>query len=220
MQNDVVRRAAKKFIKSVKGKIDFVSVEEYLRTLGYVVIFFNTTVGDSELFRYCLTEKATKTKAFTYNSTAKIIFIDNNVSSEDKTYLLYHETAHIVLGHLDYGRLSTKNSVLLDIEADTFVYEILNPKKPDVFMPLLFILVMVCGFAVGALTNRSNADVVPNETINSNIITQTDYNWVYITTTGTKFHTQNCTYTKDKDCARIERTEAEKLFQPCKVCNP
>ena len=218
MQKDVVGRTAKKFIKSVKGKIDFVSVEEYLKTLGYKVIFFNTDIGDTELIRYGLTEKAKKTKAFTYNSTAKIIFIDNKTSCEDKTYLLYHETAHIMLGHLNSARLLTKNSILLDIDADAFIYEILNPKKTNLFIPLFFIIIMVCSFTIGVFINYSN--VTSNEPVNNMIVTQTEHDWVYITSTGTKFHTQNCTHTKNKYCARIEKKEAEKIFQPCKLCNP
>lgn len=219
MQKDVVRRAAKEFIKSVKGKIDFVNVEEYLKALGYKVIFFNTCIGDAELARYDLQEKAKKTKAFTYNGTAKIIFINNNASGEDKTYLLYHETAHIVLGHLNYSRLSTKNSILLDIDADAFVHEILNPRKKNIFIPLLFIVIMVCSFVTGMIIEYPTASVSSNNVTND-VLMQTDLDWVYITATGTKFHTQSCTHTKDKDCARIERAEGEKLFQPCKVCNP
>lgn len=216
MQKDVVGRTAKNFIKSVKGKLDFVSVEEYLKTLGYKVIFFNTNVGDAELLRYDLMEKAKKTKAFTYNSTAKIIFIDNKISCEDKTYLLYHETAHIMLGHLNDARLSTKNNILLDVDADTFVHEILKPKKTKIFIPLF--IIMVCSFIIGVFINYS--DDLSNEPVNNTIVAQTECNWVYITSTGTKFHTQSCTHTKNKDYARIERKEAEKIFQPCKLCNP
>lgn len=210
MKNSV-RRTAKKFIKSVKGNLDFESIEKYLNKLGYQVMFFDTFSGDKEIIRYNLEEEAKNKKAFTYNGTAKIIFIDNNVSSEDKKYLLYHETAHILLGHLNFVRFSTKNNIFLDIEADTFVHEILNPKRFNILMPLLFILVIVCSFTLGLYSNRSPS---------TERSTQIQGEFVYITTTGIRFHTSGCIHTKDNNCARIDRTEAEKIFQPCDVCNP
>ncbi len=218
MKNNVVRRTAKKFIKSIKGSVDFVSVEEYLQKLGYKVIFFNTPVGDAELTRYNLQEKARKTKAFTYKGTAKIIFIDDNVPCEDKNYLLYHETGHILLGHLDYGRLSTKNKTLIDIEADAFVYEILSPSKTDTILMFLIILSMIFGIFVGSYictpVNTASKTVTVSSVSNSN------NDWVYITPTGTKYHTDSCIYTKNKDCTRLNRADAGRIFQPCKVCNP
>lgn len=116
---------AVKLRRKLKGKTDFVSVEEYLNIIGYKVIFFNTPVGDAELQRYNLSEKAQKTKAFTYRATAKIVFIDNDISPEDKTYVLYHELGHIELGHLDYKRMSTINKILMEFQADTFACALL-----------------------------------------------------------------------------------------------
>lgn len=118
-------KQAIKLKRKLKGKIDFVSVEEYLNSIGYKVIFFNTPVGDSELQRYSLVEKAQNTKAFTYCATAKIVFIDNDISPEDKTYVLYHELGHIEVGHLDYKRMSTINKILMEFQADTFAYALL-----------------------------------------------------------------------------------------------
>jgi len=115
-----INRLAIRCKRKLKGRTDFVSVEEYLNDVGYKVIFFNTNAGDTELARYCLTEKAQNTNAFTYCGTAKIIFINNNISPEDKVYSLYHEMGHIMLGHLECRRIGTTNKILLDIQADAF----------------------------------------------------------------------------------------------------
>lgn len=218
MKNNVVRRTAKKFIKSLKGKVDFVNVEEYLQKLGYKVIFFNTPSGDAELIRYNLQEKAKNTKAFTYKGTAKIIFIDDTVSCEDKSYLLYHESGHILLGHLDYGRLSTKNKTLIDIEADAFVHEILNPTKTDIVLPLLFIVSIACSLFIGSCIDTPVN--MTAEIASGSSIVNPNYDWVYITSTGSKYHTDSCIHTKNKDCAKLDRLDAEKIFQACKLCNP
>lgn len=118
-------KQAVKLRRRLKGKMDFVSIEEYLNSIGYKVIFFNTPVGDAELERYCLTEKAQKTNAFTYCGSAKIVFINNNIPPEDKVYSLYHETGHIILGHLECKRISTTNKILLEIQADAFACALL-----------------------------------------------------------------------------------------------
>lgn len=219
MKSNVVRRTAKKFINSLRGKVDFVSVEEYLQKSGYKVIFFNTPVGDTEIIRYNLQEKANNTKAFTYKGTAKIIFIDDNVSCEDKSYLLYHETGHILLGHLDYGRLSTKNKTLIDVESDAFVYEILNPTKTDVMLPFLFIASIICSLFIGSYICAPSNSTSDTTTVSSSVVAPT-YDSVYITPEGNKYHKDNCMHTKSKSCAKLYRSEAEKIFQPCKMCNP
>ncbi len=125
MKTKQIIKQAVKLRRKLKGKIDFVSIEEYLDSKGYKVIFYNTPVGDSQLERYHLVEKAQETKAFTYCSTAKIVFIDNDISPEDKTYALYHELGHIEVGHLDYKRMSTINKILMEIQADAFACALL-----------------------------------------------------------------------------------------------
>ena len=71
-----VKKAANKLYKQLKGNITFDAVEAHLKKQGYKIIFFNAPLGDAELQRYNLSEKAQKTKAFTYScTTAKIIFI-------------------------------------------------------------------------------------------------------------------------------------------------
>lgn len=121
---EIIKQAIK-LRRKLKWKINFESIEEYLEGIGYKVIFFNTPVGDAELTRYGLTEKAEETKAFTYCGSAKIVFINGQLSPEDKTYLLYHELGHIVLGHLKYRHIGTNNKHLLEFQADTFAYALL-----------------------------------------------------------------------------------------------
>lgn len=110
------KKAAKLIIKHTKGRINFNSVESWLLSIGYKIIFFNTIAGDVEISRYGLTEKAKIKKAFTYCGNAKIVFIDGTLPSEDKLYLLLHESGHIALGHLNLKRLSTENDTFLEFE--------------------------------------------------------------------------------------------------------
>ncbi len=213
--------AAKLFIKEVKGNIDFDSVEEYLIRKGYKIIFFNTETGDKEIIRYNLTYKAKNTKAFTYIQTANIIFIDNDISAEDKTYLLYHELGHILLGHLNCGRMSTQNKILKDVEADAFVFALLHPHKTNKAIPLLFILLMLCSFGLGTIYDMPKEYTTVNSTSGTSSIPSPEpiTNFVCVTSTG-KYHRENCIHVKDKHCLKVDISEAAKVYQACKVCNP
>jgi len=203
-----IQKTAKKFLKSVNGNIDFVSVEKYLLTLGYHVIFFNTPAGDNEIKRYNLEEKAAGSKAFTYIGSGKIIFIDNNLSADDKTYLLYHEAGHILIGHTEYERLSAKNKIKIDIESDAFAYAIMNPiKRNKLTICLAISSILFCMLSVFLFINMNHISAGTNSE-------------VYVTATGTKYHTKECFHVRGKDTAKIEKHEADKIYMSCSVCNP
>ena len=213
--NKKVKKAAVKFYKQLKGRVVFETVESYLKKIGYRVIFFNTPTGDAEVTRYCLTETAQQAKAFTYCSTAKLIFIDNFLSAEDKLYALLHETAHIILKHLDIERLSAHSSILLDIDADAFVHYLLNP-QPHSHKNTVVGIAVAC-ITVGALFYNPAADV---NTVPTSSITTQPRNIVYITSTGDHFHCANCGTIAGRNVAQITRTEALKIHEPCSMCNP
>ena len=136
--NNKTKKAAKTFIKAVKGEINYVSAGRFAcNELKYTIILFNTPNGDIEISRYNLHEKAEKNKAFTYCSAAHLIFIDNKSSGEDKLYLLLHEIGHILLKHVGNGDSHEQNKILLDIEADAFVYTVLNYQNKNNITPLI-----------------------------------------------------------------------------------
>ena len=136
-----------------------------------------------------------------------IIFINNNVPAEDKCYLLYHETGHILLNHIK-NRMSTKNNILLEIEADSFAYELINYTKPNLMVRILTVILITV-----LLTALSySAYQKYNSYIHADM--------VYITSTGNSYHRNSCIYVKNRDCTTLERTEADKNYDPCKVCNP
>ena len=210
-----VKKAANKLYKQLKGNITFEAVEAFLKRQGYRVIFFNTTAGDAELARYCLTEKSQRTNAFTYCGSAKIVFINSLISVEDRFYLLLHELAHIILKHLEPRTISVHNGLLLDIDADAFVHYLLNPPRSS--RAAIAAGLIVLGTVAGTfLYNPSlNTGTVPA----TNFTTHSE-NIVYITSTGNHFHSLDCGAVTGRDIAQIERDEALKIHTPCKMCNP
>lgn len=210
-----VKKAANKLYKQLKGNITFEAVEAFLKKLGYKIIFFNTAPGDAELARYCLTEKAQRTDAFTYCGSAKIVFINSLISVEDRFYLLLHEVAHIILRHLEPGSISMHNGLLLDIDADAFVHYLLNPQQSS--RKIVAAGLLALGVATGALfynpTQNTNTSPVVNLSTQPESI-------VYITSTGEHFHSVNCGSITGRATAKIERNEALRIHTPCKICNP
>lgn len=224
--NKNIHKVANKFIKALKGEINFVSAENYLASIGFKVLFFNTPIGNKEIDRYDLQEKASTLTAFTYCSTAHIIFINNNMSTEDKLYLLLHEVGHILLGHVGDGKLYTRNKILIDIEADAFTYEVLNPTKNHYIryscVAFMIVFIFLGCYYINIISSSQSATltlpVERYEILTDNSPGSDDL--VYITPSGNKYHQEDCRYTKDKDCIMLTRKDAQKRYAPCSVCNP
>ncbi len=223
---------AYKIKKALKGKnLTFVNVEKELNNLGYSVVLFNTPKGDEELARYKLEHKK-HLKAFTYTKTVHIVFIDGSLHADDRLYLALHELGHIVLGHVGDGKLVTRNSVLIDIEADNFAYSIIKGKEK---FPFTYVAAAVIIIALMATMYQNNAKT-PTFVYESNQISESETTTipqpetiapsetvsdsVYVTPSGTKFHKQGCRYIKNKEVTEYSRDDALNKYAPCSVCEP
>lgn len=125
MENKI-KRTAKSVTKYLQKDISIERIIEYIKLCGYSTVFFNTYDGNKELDRYGLDHLAEKLTAFTYAKTARIVFIDDNKHIQDKLYLLLHELGHILLKHIGDEKMSLRNPILMDIEADAFAYELIS----------------------------------------------------------------------------------------------
>ena len=223
---------AYKIKKALMGKnLTFVNVEKELNNLGYIVVLFNTPKGDEEIARYKLEYKKQTLKAFTYTKTVHIVFIDGSLHADDRLYLALHELGHIVLGHVGDGKLVTRNSVLIDIEADNFAYSIIKGKEkfPFIYIASAIIIIAMAfssyynNVKTPAFVSESNPISEP-VTISANAQPETGLETVsdivYVTPSGTKFHKQDCRYIKNKKVTEYSRDEALHKYAPCLVCEP
>lgn len=222
----------KKILK--QNKLTFVNVEKVLNKIGYSVVFFDTPDGDKEIERYELAKEAKKLKSFTYAKTAHIVFINDVLHSDDKLYLALHELGHIILGHVGDGKLTTRNSILVDIEADNFAYSIIYPPKRNLYYVLAATIVLLIFTLFGASYVYNPNKPVQNEPVQVQAIStqnsaQSDTSQseppisdaVYVTSSGKKFHRADCMYVKNKNnVTHLERDTATRLYEPCSVCNP
>lgn len=231
--NNQIKKAANQFIKKeLKNKVDFETVCEYLRTIGYAVIFYNSYKDNEILNKYDLTDFSKTVKAFTiFRKDLKAVFIDENSSCNDKICSLLHETAHIIFGHINEKNI--KESRTMEMEADAFAYAVLNYKKSHT--PLIVTAAVISTAIITSMFSSyyHNAKTptfviersqisepetisVPQHETESQTLSET----VYVTPSGTKFHKQGCRYIKNKNVKEYSRTDAANKYSPCSVCEP
>lgn len=221
-----------KIKRALKGrKLNYVNAEKIANDLGYSIVFFNTPLGDIELERYNLLHRKSTHKAFTHSKTAKIIFLNSELSPDDRLYLLLHEIGHIVLGHVGDGRLMTRNQVLIEMEADKFAYSIIKGDKnktPLILLISSIVLAIAIIFGV-VYTNREDTssewndydEVFEDEYTVDNETSGTEEDTVYLTPSGEKYHRKTCTFIKKASRVKeMTRKRAELGHDPCSVCNP
>ena len=207
---------ANKIKKALKGdKLQLENVRKILYELGYSVIFFNTYSGDLEIERYNLHEEKNKLRAFSYSENARIVFINNNLSAEDKLYSALHELGHIVLGHLQTD-ITGRNKILMDIEADNFAYSVIYRSRNSSVYILLSAVILSASVILGAyITTFGHKSEELYETVRKTLDT------VYVTPSGKKYHRRDCYYVRDKkNITELTIDEATTAYLPCSVCNP
>ena len=202
--------AVKKFIRKVK-KVDFINSEKFANSLGYDVDLFNIEIDTEKLKMYGAEKYAATHKAFTLTSV-HIIFISDRLSIQERLYLLLHEIAHILLGHIGDGKSYARDKILIDVEANSFVNEVLNYKRISSKQIVCTVIALLLGVTVGYFAPHKQ----PTLPAYRESVSET----VFVTQSGNRFHKSDCRYIKDKKCTKLDRSEAVKKYAPCSVCNP
>lgn len=236
--NHSIYKTAKHFIKKdLKYDINFKTVSAYLQNIGFAIVPYTRDKDNEILVKYNLLEFSKTVRGFTvFRKDFKAVFIDSSIASEEKLCVLLHETAHIILNHIDKKDL--KDERTLEMEADAFAYAVLNYKRN--YKPLYFAICLVLASVISATAgyNLHSDDTPPPEQYSvpiSNSITPTteqtetqapvinenNTEFVYVTKSGTRYHKANCQYVRNNNTATaIKADEADKRYTPCKVCNP
>ncbi len=215
------QKAARKVRKQLRGEITFETLTEYINHFGYCVILFNDY--DEALTCHNIAEYAVGKSAFTYTQDTNIIFIRETLHANDKVILLLHEIGHIVLGHMKGNHLRVSDAIETEYQADTFAHLVLRPKSfPTFILPLgicLLSALLIVSFSYNiCLINKQNAIHPEDYSIQTRTYSEPNTDYVYITQTGSKYHTKECNYASNG--VVIELDEAQKIYTPCKHCNP
>lgn len=236
-----IKRTAKKYIKATK-KRDLAGAVDYLASIGYTIIPFNTPDGDELVKAYGLDWEKDNLKSFTCceHNGINAVFIDNTLHNNDKLYLILHEIGHIMLNHVGDGKIMHRDKLYSDIEAETFAFEVLNYKN-NTGKAIGMLMFVVISFASGYfLSNISfkqpRAQALAVNTITSvqqtplatpkldicyNTQSENTEDVVYVTSSGKKYHLKDCRYIKNKtNITALSIEQAQNNHAPCSVCNP
>ena len=235
---------AYKLLENVGNKLTFENVVNYLdKNGGWKIVFSETAAGDKYISDMFLEKYAADNISVTVsNKSCRCIIINNSLSSEDKFHMLLHETAHILLGHIDKLMLLAQNSKILDNEAEALVYflqhfgkgryytySLLNRKR-NIFIATLASVSLVTGILITTQNNIVPGDAVseaqmpvPTNQAEKDISLETPASlsdMVFITPTGEKYHCADC-HTINKETATMITVEKARLsYEPCSLCDP
>lgn len=185
----------------------------------------------SELIKMLRVEKEIEQNdSFLYiNNNLKFVFINADISDEEKCSLLRHE-----LGHICDPDLKNNSSQNSRIKREEFANEFsCFAKNPGICLKIYVFLIkkwkllvavmalIACLLGVAFITNTLITP--PAKPVTGDVSTYaTSNNTYYVTSAGKKYHQKHCIIIKYKNNL-TEITIADALnegYKPCKVCNP
>lgn len=218
-----IKNKAKQFLREYKlASVTLSDLRKVIPVLGYTIIEYNNIYNDENvdaLISALGVESATeKSKGFTYcDRHRRLVFVHEDLSDQEKLYVLSHELGHIYLNHLSNVPIIGKD-VVEEHEANEFSHYILNTskglsfrnfvvKRKKLLVAVLIVVLVACIGTTLFLALGSN---------------DTPYGEFYITSTGKKYHKDACIFVKDKtNVHRITPEEFESgNYAPCEVCLP
>ncbi len=201
-------------------EVSLSSLKEIVGRQGYTIIEYSHLYNDENvtaLLRALNLEKyAQQTRGFTYaGSNYRLVFLHEDLSEEEKLLVLAHEEGHIYCEHLSSTPIIGKD-VLEEHEANEFSHYILRRNLPRKLRKTFSAhrKAILIGFALAALIVTGLSVYQTRGGAPSGD--------VYVTTTGNKYHKENCIFVKGKTTTRrMTREELENSgYEPCEMCLP
>lgn len=181
-------------------------------------MFIGSKSADEFIAKYHLEEHLQK-RAFTYVKDIKLIFLQQTLSDYERIRCLLHEIGHIKLGHIEKNGYELDN-MTSETEAEIFAHEVLfhrfdyTPASFFIIGALLLLLALVTVYYRAYPERPSETEVISTEAeIKDQMIT------VYISPSGTHFHTEECMYA-DNNSIPVELKYVENNYLPCSLCQP
>lgn len=221
--NNNTKKLAKKFIKKYKLKnINYTVLKKAVTRMGYTVIEFNSIFNEKDVETVIqnlgVGGNILKSKAFTYvSSEYRLIFINEDLSDEEKLLVLSHETGHIICQHFSVAPI-IGNDVKDEYEANEFSHYLLiqgafrktknvMTVRGKIFIAFAVILCLIVGLA-GVYQFIQNKDAYEGN--------------LYITTTGQRYHKKECIFVKNKtNIKKLTKKDFESgTYEPCNMCLP
>lgn len=222
MKNDI-KSKAKEFLRKYKlSEVTLADLLKIISSMGYTLVEYNNIYNDSTVSALIdslgVEQMTQKSKGFTFaDRLRRVVFLNEDLSDDEKVLVLAHEVGHIYCNHFSNSPIIGRD-VIEEHEANEFSHYILNvskSRKISLFMKkkrkFLIISLTVLIATAAALTVFFS--------VSSN---QKYYGEYYITSTGKKYHKNECIFIKDKtNTHRITVEEFESgEYEPCDICLP
>ena len=185
----------------------------------------------TELIKKLRVEKETQqSDSFLYiNNNLKFVFINTDISNQDKCALLRHELGHICDPDLKNSNLQNSRFKREEF-ANEFSWYTKNPgirlkiyvfliKKWKLLVAMMVLIACVLGLSV---VNKSLI-TQPAKPVTGDVSTYVNSdNTYYVTSAGKKYHLKHCIIIKYKNnLTEIKLNDAiKKGYKPCMICNP
>lgn len=236
MTNNLAKETALKIL--IQNKLysltDYKDLQRIIKSNQFTIIEYRKHTNSepvTELIKRLRVEKETQQNdSFIYiNNNLKFVFINADISDEDKCSLLRHELGHIC-DH-DLKNNSSQNSRIKREEfANEFSCYTKNPgirlmiyvfliKKWKLLVAMMVLIACVLGLSVmiKSLITQSAKPVTGDFStyVNSN-------STYYVTSAGKKYHLKHCIIIKYKNnLTEIKLNDAiNNGYKPCMICNP
>ena len=140
------KKLACKFRKEYKiNKLTASALSEILTKQGYTVVNFNSLYNEPDVAELIntlnLSDFVKERKGFTYaDSNHRIVFVNEDLSEQEKLLVLLHEEGHIYCGHLTEKSIIGRD-VIQEYEANEFVHYMLNE---TFFQKIIYIYNIKC----------------------------------------------------------------------------
>lgn len=218
MTGRIDRLAEKYYLKSIKCDVSSDSIVSALEKQGYTIVYFNSVSNTDdvrELGRLLGVDEYIRcSKGFTYaDANNRIVFVNEDLTEEEKVYVFLHEQGHILCRHFTEGSVMGTD-VVQEHEANEFVHYVIHPtasakfyrsRKPIIITLSVLIVTMIIIALVGAVNQQRSY-----------------YGEYYITETGSKYHREGCIFVKNKtNVRRMTKEEFESgKYEACGMCFP
>lgn len=222
MDNSVKKKAGK-FLKDFRLQtVTLEALRAAIRQQGYTIVEFNAVFNDENVAALLealgLEEHCRRARGFTYaDSKRRLVFLHEDLSYEEKLMVLAHEEGHIYCNHFTTAPILGRD-VVEEHEANEFAHYLLHRsfgrramqflgrhKRLTVSVAAGVLLVFAAALILGLVQQERRY-----------------YGKYYITATGNKYHTKDCSFVSHKDNAErltVEQFESGK-YEPCDVCLP
>ena len=221
--SNTIKKKAKSFIRKYKlKKISFEDLKNVAEKVGYTVISFNASYNDGNvgtiISNLNLQKEIIVSRGFTYvDKNYRLIFINEDLTEEEKVLVLSHELGHIECGHLSLQYIIGKD-VKEEHEANEFSHYLLNRNVIDkgritirehkkIFVTVVILLFITLILSVIMFSAKKEKSY---------------YGEYYITSSGDKYHKKECIFVKNKNT--VERLTKEKFetekYSACNICLP